>query len=170
VKHINETIDALRTLDQDGLVRLLALVRDCTGTIWLCGNGGSASTAQHWACDLTKQANKRAVTLGSNPALLTAYANDIGYGDVFREELRVFGRQGDVLIALSCSGNSSNITDVLTRARQQMIPSVLLTGIFDAGHLPVDVLIRIGSADYGVIEDCHLAIGHWLAKEVRHAY
>jgi len=167
MKHFGETIEALRQLDQDQLDHLLVTVRECSGTIWVCGNGGSHSTAQHWACDLTKAAGQRAVALGSNPALLTAYANDIAYNDALTEEIRALLHPGDMLICLSCSGISPNIIAVLGAAWHQGITTALLTGDRMRGLPPADVEVHIASSDYGVIEDCHLAIGHWLTKAVR---
>lgn len=166
--HFNATIAALQALDQSQLDRLFALVRDCTGTIYICGNGGSHSTAQHWACDLNKAAGRRTVALGSNSALMTAAANDIGHRFMFSEELRSLrAGPGDMLICLSCSGSSPNVLAVLQEAREMGLPTVLLTGT--GTRSPVaDIDVNVPLDDYGVIEDCHLAIGHWLTKELRH--
>ena len=68
-----------KTISQIDPSPLIDFVRDCQGTLWIAGNGGSASTAQHWACDLSKAAGRRVQALGSNPAVLTALANDKGY-------------------------------------------------------------------------------------------
>lgn len=165
--HFNETATALQALDQGQLDRLLGLVRDCQGTVWICGNGGSMSTAQHWACDLSKAAGRRAQALGSNPAILTAWANDVSYSTVLSEELRRVAQSNDALVCLSCSGRSQNITGVLLTAKHMGVKRALITGDTRPTMNWLDVLVQVPSSDYGVIEDCHLAIGHWLTKELR---
>lgn len=165
------TIAALRALDTATLTPLYELLdttRAAGGTIWIAGNGGSMSTAQHWACDLSKAAGLRAQALGSNPAVLTAWANDTVYGQAFACELARMARPGDCLICLSCSGTSPNIVEALTQAAHMRIPSAIVTSAAWENPLIVPVIaINVASADYGVIEDCHLAIGHWLTRELR---
>lgn len=168
VGHITDTITALQQLDISQLQRLSTAVRGCTGTIYICGNGGSYSTAQHWACDLNKAAGQRTIALGSNSALMTAITNDIGHRFMFSEELRSLrAGPGDMLICLSCSGSSPNVLAVLQEAHEMGLPTALLTG---TGTQPMtaDIEVTVPLDDYGVIEDCHLAIGHWLTKELRH--
>jgi D-sedoheptulose 7-phosphate isomerase len=159
--------EVLAGLSQEALGQLLTFVRDCAGTLWICGNGGSASTAQHWACDLSKAAGRRAQALGSNPALLTAWANDVGYGSALAEELRRVACKEDRLICLSCSGTSANITIVLRVAATLGLSRALVTG----GKAPADwtlfeMAVTVPSTDYGIIEDCHLAIGHALREQL----
>lgn len=146
---------------------LLPFVKACEGTLWLAGNGGSASTAQHWACDLSKAAGRRVQALGSNPAVLTAWANDHSYGDALSRELLYSARENDALICLSCSGNSQNILNLIRRAAMIPIPIALVTGMRGIGTDLVDVEIAVRHTHYGIIEDCHLAIGHWLTEELQ---
>mgnify|MGYP001602326322 CR=1 FL=1 len=147
---------------------LLDFVRACEGTLWLAGNGGSASNAQHWACDLSKSAGRRVQALGSNPAVLTAWANDKSYDMALAEELQRLARPGDALICLSCSGTSQNITEVLRMSARLHMPRALVTSSASyIDRFPVDVLIKVPHEHYGIIEDCHLAIGHWLTEELR---
>ena len=145
---------------------LLDFVRACEGTLWLAGNGGSASTAQHWACDLSKAAGRRVQALGCNPAVLTAWANDKSYDVALAEELQRLARPGDALICLSCSGRSKNIVTVLREAWLLKMPRAIVTGPDWPGITPVDVVVTVPHAHYGIIEDCHLAIGHWLTEEL----
>lgn len=158
---------AMIALDSQALDRLLTLVRDCTGTLWLCGNGGSASTAQHWACDLSKAAGRRVAVLGGNPALLSAWANDLDYSQALRREFLTLMRSGDALLCFSCSGRSANVLDVLYEAGERGTPCALLTGATGGFDGCADVLVRVLSDEYGIIEDCHLAIGHWLTEALR---
>lgn len=143
---------------------LLPFVAACEGTLWLCGNGGSASIAQHWACDLSKAAGRRVQALGSNPAVLTAWANDSDYANALGAELSRLARPGDRLIALSCSGRSPNIYWVLKEATVRKLPIALVTGGPEVDGM---LTVCVPSDDYGIIEDCFAAIGHWLTQELR---
>jgi D-sedoheptulose 7-phosphate isomerase len=165
VTYFTKTIEALRVLDPTPLLTCIRAAHERGGTIWLCGNGGSASTAQHWACDLSKALGLRAQALGSNPAILTAWANDVAYDQALAQELSTLGRPDDVLIALSCSGASLNIRSALVTASLMGMPTALLTSQL-CQDTPADLIIRVASDEYGVIEDCHLAIGHWLTREL----
>lgn len=169
--HLVELTKAINVLfdTQDSARLLVPFVRDCRmrgGALWLCGNGGSFANALHWACDLTKVCAVRAHVLGANGALLMAYANDDDYADALSEELLRFAHNDDALIAFSCSGTSPNIAAVLNIARGRRLPAALLTGLVNAETARADLTIRIQSKDYGVIEDCHAVLGHWLTKEL----
>jgi D-sedoheptulose 7-phosphate isomerase len=167
--HIADVTHALHTLDPHTLTALAALVRDVRirgGTLWLAGNGGSFATALHWACDLQKVTAVRAQVLGGNAALLTAWSNDEGYAQMLVRELERGARNDDALLILSCSGTSPNIWPALVHAQARRLPTVLLTGLMNAKTAPADLIIRVPSHDYGVIEDCHSIIGHWLTKEL----
>jgi D-sedoheptulose 7-phosphate isomerase len=160
VNYIEELTQALSRLD---IAPLIDFVRDCQGTLWLAGNGGSASTAQHWACDLSKAAGRRVQALGSNPAVLTAWANDSDYANIFGAELSRLAQPGDRLICLSCSGTSANIYYALREAGARGILSALVTSKLYCDD-DADLTIRVPHTHYGIIEDCHLAIGHWLTE------
>lgn len=156
-----------KTLGQLDPSPLVPFVRACQGTLWLAGNGGSASTAQHWACDLSKAAGRRVQALGSNPAVLTAWANDDDYVQIFSRELWNIGRPSDALIALSCSGTSLNIAAAIRQARMMGMTTALVTSTLYKGDTPGITIVRVPHTHYGIIEDCHLAIGHWLTEELR---
>ena len=144
---------------------LLDFVQGCQGTLWLAGNGGSAATAQHWACDLSKAAGRRVQALGSNPAVLTAWANDSGYGHALCEEFDRLHRPDDRVICLSCSGTSPNIVELLGYAIFRNVPAAIVTGATWEDPYTTPVLaVRVPHTHYGIIEDCHLAIGHWLTE------
>lgn len=148
---------------------LLDFVKECEGTLWLCGNGGSASTAQHWACDLSKAAQRRVQALGSNPAVLTAWANDSDYANVFGAEFARLYQPNDALICLSCSGTSPNIYYALREAQARDISAALVTSSLykysiNTPRCEPNLVVRVPHTHYGIIEDCHLAIGHWLTE------
>lgn len=160
------TLTAVQTQD---IASLLAFVRACEGTLWLAGNGGSAANAQHWACDLSKAANRRVQALGTNLATLTAWANDEGYEHALRLEFLRLWQLGDRLICISCSGTSKNIEQLISEAHFRDVPVAIVTGVAweDPYYRPIEVVVNVPHDHYGVIEDCHMAIGHWLTEELR---
>jgi D-sedoheptulose 7-phosphate isomerase len=138
------------------------------GKIMLCGNGGSASDAQHLATELIIRMNpaiKRpsipAIALNTDTSMLTAGANDIGYDNVFARAVEGLGRPGDVLIGLSTSGKSESINRALTMARTKGITTIALLGR-DGGTTKdlVDLAIIVPSSDTARIQEGHITIGH----------
>jgi D-sedoheptulose 7-phosphate isomerase len=135
--------------------------------VFTLGNGGSASTASHMAADIGKNtigANMgrfRVLSLNDNMATVTAIANDLGYENVFGEQLKNLVRAGDLVIAISGSGNSPNILNGMRCARAACAEVAAILG-FDGGKALdlADVAVVIPSSDYGVVEDAHLIINH----------
>jgi D-sedoheptulose 7-phosphate isomerase/D-glycero-D-manno-heptose 1,7-bisphosphate phosphatase len=142
--------------------------------VFACGNGGSASIANHLQCDhlkgirTTTDLFPRAVSLSANVELLTAIANDMGYEDVFIYQLQSQSGPDDVLITVSSSGRSPNIVRALSWARDHGLRTIALTG-FDGGDAKTvaEVSIHVDSANYGIVEDLHQAIMHSLAQYIR---
>ena len=144
--------------------------------VFLFGNGGSAVLASHFACDLAKGTalpdrfakRLRALSLADNPALITAWANDASYDQVFAEQLRNFVQAGDVAFGISGSGRSRNVLLALQAAREAGAVTVGLSG-YQGGHLPelCDICIVIPSDNMQIIEDLHLAVTHALFTVVR---
>jgi D-sedoheptulose 7-phosphate isomerase len=145
-------------------------------TTFLFGNGGSAALASHFACDLSKgtwirnngQKRFRAIALTDNLPVLTAWANDSSYEDVFSEQLRGAVQKGDVAFAISCSGNSPNVLRGLEVAREAGAITVGLTG-FEGGLMKglCDMALVIPSDNMQIIEDLHLSVAHCLFTLVR---
>ena len=119
-----------------GAVRILKGALDRDAQIFSCGNGGSASIANHLLCDFAKGIQTdtthrpRVVSLASNVEILTAIANDISYDDVFVYQLATQAREGDVLMTISSSGDSENVIRALAHARANGIPTIAMTGFF----------------------------------------
>jgi phosphoheptose isomerase len=142
--------------------------------IFFCGNGGSASIANHMQCDHLKgirtgtDLSPKVLSLSANVELLTAIANDTGYENVFVYQLQSQSEPGDVLLAVSSSGCSPNIVRALTWARDQGLRTIAVTG-FDGGaaRIAAEVSVHVDCANYGVIEDLHQAIMHALAQYIR---
>lgn len=143
--------------------------------VFTLGNGGSASTASHMAADLAKNtisANMRrfrVLSLNDNQPLVTALANDLGYKHVFSEQLKNLIRPGDLLIALSASGNSPNVINAIRYAQGQCAEVVGILG-FQGGEAAqlADMAIIVPSDHYGIVEDVHLIINHILVDHFRH--
>ena len=142
--------------------------------VFLCGNGGSAGNAVHLANDYIYGVAKRtgggikAVALSANPAIITCLANDVGYDCIYSEQLAVLGSEGDVLIALSGSGNSPNIVKVLEESRARKITSYAILG-FDGGRSKslADVAIHFPINDMQIAEDLQLIVGHMLMQSLQ---
>jgi len=155
---------------------LIASLLDA-GKVLICGNGGSAADAQHLATELVSTLtldNPRpsipAVALTTDTSLLTAIANDFGVEGVFERQVESLGRQGDVLIAISTSGNSANVVRAAERARLQSLGVVALTGESGGKLAPLaDVAIRIPSDVTAHIQESHLAVEQLLASLVEDA-
>ena len=178
-RQLERTLAALEGIDREGVERLCRAViaaHERGGTIFVCGNGGSAATASHFAQDLGKSTLRggedrrrlRVLALGEGVSGLTAWANDHGYDAVFEQPLRALGRAGDLLIALSGSGNSRNVLNAVRYANASGIATFALTG-FDGGalrslagdavHVPVD--------EMEVAENAHLVVAHLVVSAVR---
>lgn len=146
------------------------------GKLLLCGNGGSAADCQHMAAELVSRFSPRierralpAIALTTDTSFLTAFANDCGYEGVFARQVEAHGRRGDVLLAISTSGNSPNVIAAARIARQLGIAVIALTGARGALQSHADVLIAIPSADTQHIQQAHLAVEHLLCGLVENA-
>jgi len=167
---------ALENHDWSDVADLANAMRRCwqdRRQVFLCGNGGSAANAIHLANDFLYGVAKadgrglRVTALTSNSAVMTCLGNDIGYADIFSQQLSVLAEPGDLLLAFSGSGNSPNIVKALERARELQMTSYAILG-FSGGkcltladhpiHFPVD--------DMQVAEDLQVMIGHMLMQEL----
>lgn len=181
VRYLDEMSEHLRGIPEDavnGCVERLQRAYEAGAQVLVAGNGGSASTASHIACDLgktvlganpTSRASRfRVVSLADNVALLTAWANDEGYDTVFAEQVRMLGRAGDVLLVVSAGGNSPNIVEAVRAAKEQGLETVALLG-FDGGRVRelADHCIVVTCDDYGHVESAHLVLGHLLTHWLR---
>jgi D-sedoheptulose 7-phosphate isomerase len=165
-----------QTLSQplDRAVEMLRDARARGATIFFCGNGGSASTASHFACDLGKntvhpvKGRFRTVALVDNVAAITAWGNDNGYDQIFVEQARNLMRPGDVLVAVSGSGNSPNVLHAVSYARSLGCQVIGLIG-FAGGQLKdkVDVALIVPGRSIEQAEDGHLILNHAICTAVR---
>ncbi|RPE72558.1 D-sedoheptulose 7-phosphate isomerase [Tibeticola sediminis] len=136
------------------------------GKVLLCGNGGSAADAQHIAAELVgrfvrARPGLAAIALTTDTSALTAIANDFGYEQVFARQVQALGRSGDVLVAISTSGNSANVIAAVTQAQTLGMKVVGLLG-GDGGALAarVDQALIVPSRETARVQECHILIGH----------
>ena len=177
--YLDESYRAGRSIDPLELERAAAVLVDAytrSASVFTCGNGGSASIANHMGCDHVKGVRTktdlcpRVVSLSSNVELLTAIANDVTYDDVFVYQLQSHAAPGDVLVAVSSSGSSENIVRALSWARDHDLRTIALTG-FDGGtaRTTAEVVIHVDCSNYGIVEDLHQGVMHTLAQYIRHS-
>jgi D-sedoheptulose 7-phosphate isomerase len=169
-----KTLDGMPVDDIARLSEMLYRAYSDGKQVFILGNGGSASTASHMAADLGKNTigpnmrRFRIMSLNDNIPLLTALSNDLGYDNMFAEQLQNLIQPGDVLIVISGSGNSPNVLKAMeyAQSRSAQVAALLGFGGGKASKLS-DLNVVIDSDDYGVVEDAHLIVNHILVEHFR---
>ncbi len=175
IKGLNHCLEELFQQDIDKIADIIFDAYKKGKQIFIMGNGGSASTASHFARDLAIGAavkgkpRLRAISLTDNVATLTALANDIDYSSIFEQQLVGQVEEGDVAIGISASGNSPNVLKAIEFARKNGALTIGFIG-FGGGKLKelAHKCIVLSSKDYGQVEDAHLCLAHiisYLVKE-----
>ena len=166
---LKETVARQNSAVVVAMARLIAETFAAGGKVLICGNGGSAADAQHLATELTiryRSSVQRpalpAIALSTDTSALTAGANDLGYDAVFARLVEAYGREGDILLGLSTSGNSKSVINALNYARLHGMKTLTLLGgdggaLKGAGDLEI-IVPHSGSADR--VQECHITIGH----------
>lgn len=181
-KFAGEYLDNLKkNIDELDLSRIEAIINVIYDAykknkqIFILGNGGSASTASHFACDLgkgtlskvydSKEKRFKVMSLTDNIATITAYANDVSYDEIFSQQLKNLISEGDVVIAISGSGNSENVLKAVKIASEAKAVTIGFMG-FDGGKLKnlVKCPIIVSSKHYGRIEDIHMVLEHLICS------
>ena len=178
-RELNETLSLLDIAQIGKILKVLLTAYRSGKRVFIMGNGGSASNASHFACDIGKGTLKRVYdkeekrfkvySLTDNVAQITAFANDLSYDDIFVQQLQNLVEKNDVVIALSGSGNSRNIIKALRYAKQQHAKTIGILGFMNGGKAAalVDLSIIIKSNKYGICEDIQLILNHilisWMA-------
>ena len=174
--YANRLNAGLESVNKEQLQKVLELLEHAYKKripVFVCGNGGSLTMSDHFHCDHAKGTHYDALlrpkieplTSGS---ILTAIANDIGYEDVFSFQLSMKGSAGDILVAISASGNSPNIVNAIKKAKELNMETIAFVG-FDGGKAAylADYVLHVDENNYGIIEDCHQALMHILAQHIR---
>jgi len=171
---LHQTVDQLPQELIAEVINILQSARMRGNQIFIMGNGGSASTASHFVCDLAKNTRNaelphyRVIGLTDNMAIFSAYANDEGYENVFAKQLANLIQLGDVVIGISASGNSQNVLNAIQEAKRDRVITIAFTG-YDGGRLGkmVDVNIHVKSNIIEHVEDIHLMLEHMIVKAIK---
>ena len=174
ISTLHQTIDQLPQELIGEVIGILQQARMQRKQVFIMGNGGSASTASHFVCDLAKNTrceglpHYRAIGLSDNMAIFSAYANDEGYENVFAKQLANLIQPGDVVIGISASGNSQNVLNAIQEAKRETVTTIAFTG-FDGGRLGpmVDINIHVKSNIIEHVEDIHLMLEHMIVKAIK---
>lgn len=168
---VEEFIKDTKSIDK--FIEILSEARDKGRNVYVFGNGGSSATASHFVCDLLKTSivdgkeRFRAISLTDNVPVLSAWANDVSYQDVFAEQLKNFIKKDDVAVAISGSGNSPNVLKAVALAKEMGAITVGFTG--SSGRLGeiTDIPIRVPSGNILLIEGVHSVLLHYVAEVLR---
>ncbi len=171
LKQVIAVLDSMPLHEIGQVVDALLDARRRGARVFIFGNGGSAATASHFACDLGKGAASpdqdrfKVVALTDNVPLITAWANDTAYDNVFAEQLTNLMEAGDVVIGISASGNSPNVLRALDLARRVGCTTIGFTG-FDGGDLKglADICVVVPSQHMGQVEDAHVVLVHLITS------
>ncbi|HID69074.1 MAG TPA: SIS domain-containing protein [Desulfobacterales bacterium] len=168
IDYLKKILDDIESSEIARFVEILLDARANKKTVYFIGNGGSASTASHFANDLSFGCNEyeqpfQVVSLTDNVSILTALGNDYGYEEIFVRQLMIQSKPGDILVGISASGNSDNIINAFKYAAENDIQTVALTA-FDGGEMKkiADVGIHVPTdfKEYGPAEDAHMILDH----------
>lgn len=168
----NREIEVFKRLDLESVntvMNVLEKARLTGKNIFICGNGGSAATASHFACDFNKGVSeKRKIKynfecLSDNVPTMMAVANDFSYDEVFRYPLREKTKMGDILIGISGSGNSKNVVNAFEYARKNGVETIAIVG-YNGGKLKqiADYVIHVDVNDMQIAEDLHMVLDHMM--------
>jgi D-sedoheptulose 7-phosphate isomerase len=171
---LKQTLEQIPIEKIDRVITILHEARLSGRQIFIMGNGGSASTASHFVCDLSKNTRRKGlpsfkvIGLTDNMAVFSAYANDEGYDSVFANQLDNLLLRDDVVIGISTSGNSPNVLKAIELANQRGATSIGFTG-FNGGELSkmVDLDVHVSSNCIEHVEDIHLMLEHVVTKVLR---
>lgn len=179
-EYFNKYIEKLNEIDigkLDEIIKILFKAWENDNQVFIIGNGGSAATASHMACDLSKGTldnfydvglkRFKVMSLTDNVATMTAIGNDLGYSHVFSQQLRNLIKPGDIVLMITGSGNSLNVINAAETANSLGATTIGLLG-FDGGKLKniIDYYVIFNENHYGRVEDFHLMINHVITEQL----
>lgn len=168
IEYMAKVFANIDTQEISAFIETILEARESGNTVFFIGNGGSAATASHFANDIAIGTNDyekpfRALSLTDNQAIISAIGNDFGYDEIFSRQLKVLGKPGDVVVAISASGNSQNLLNAFEVAKEMSIKTVALTA-FDGGKMKVvadqGIHVPTEPKEYGPAEDAHMMLDH----------
>ena len=174
IKKKNELLDNINFRELDKIIKLIKKGLKNKSILYTCGNGGSSSLSDHFTCDFIKQTNNKtnlkvkSISLTSNFSLISAIANDINYDKIFSFQIEKLCKKNDILFLFSVSGNSPNLIEAIKAAKKIGVKVVSLTG-FNGGKISKlsDYNLNFPINNYGIVEDCHTTIMHYLSQYLR---
>ncbi len=178
IEYFQNLVEIIGNLDYGQIDKFISILWKAANegrTIYFIGNGGSAATATHFAADLGKNTVTKSekirfktMALVDNVAWVTALGNDLGFEEIFVEQLKNFSKRGDVLVAISASGNSANIVNALRWAKMNGLRTCGLLG-FDGGKAKsmVDLAVMVKVDHYGLVEGVHGEIQHLVIEMIK---
>jgi len=176
--YLEEAAGLLSSIDPAGLESAASACIDCVssgGTIFFCGNGGSAADSQHFAAELVGRFRKerrplRAIALTADSATITAIANDYSFEEVFSRQLEALARPGDILVAISTSGSSPSVLRALETARAIRMGTIAFTGLRGLRFAALaDAAVVAPAEESGHVQEALLVAGHALCSAVESA-
>ena len=181
----NDYFESFKTsfenIDLNKLIKIIKILnnayKDKKRKVMVCGNGGSAALANHFACDHQKllsgigNLKPFLVSLSSNSALMTAISNDNDYEFLFSDQIKQIGAKSDILITISSSGNSKNIVNAIKIAKKMSILTISFTG-FNGGMSKklADINLHIDCINYGIVESLHHTIMNIISQFIKNKY
>jgi D-sedoheptulose 7-phosphate isomerase len=179
IDYLRELKDVLDAFPHDrfqNIVEALLSTYNKGGQIFIMGNGGSGSTASHFVCDINKgscsglERKFKVMCLNDNMPSVLAYANDLSYDKIFVEQLKNFLNPGDLVIGISGSGNSENVLQAISYAKEKGARTIGLSG-FDGGKLAgrVDIPFVVNVNDMQKVEDVHMIVVHMMMQHLCNA-
>ncbi len=176
LKNIQDNLDMNEI---NNVVNILLSAYKHNKTIFILGNGGSASTASHFVCDLAKgtldgdyynsfKKRLKVISLSDNIAIITAYGNDLNFNSIFVQQLRNLMNEGDVVLSITGSGNSQNVVEAVEYANEKKATTISFLG-FDGGKVSeiTSHKILVKSNHYGKIEDIHMTLCHLISNIIK---
>jgi D-sedoheptulose 7-phosphate isomerase len=180
LKRFKESAEIKTRFLKENLPKLLDIIKMTAQTfeegnkIFFFGNGGSAADAQHLAAEFVNRyvidrPPLPAIALTTDTSILTSVSNDLSFNDIFAKQLRALGKEGDIAIGISTSGNSSNVAKAFEVAKEMKMKTVALTGN-DGGVLAkiADISLIVPSTSTPRIQEIHILVGHILCEMVEH--
>jgi D-sedoheptulose 7-phosphate isomerase len=180
INYTSNLNNALNTVSPDDVNVVYDLLLDCkknNNTLYFCGNGGSAGNANHLANDFIYGVAKKTgegfkvQSLSANSSVLTCLANDVGYQNIYSEQIEVLGAKNDILVCLSGSGNSENILRALEAAKNKKMKTISILG-YDGGKAKLlsDHVVHVNINDMQISEDFQLILFHFLMQKLYREY
>ena len=167
--------EVLKNIDRKAIGKFAETLLDARergASVFFIGNGGSASTASHFANDIAVGTNSyvkpfRAISLTDNQAIITAIGNDFGFDEIYSRQLQLLGKPGDIIVAISASGNSKNLIKAFEYAKENGIKTVAITA-FRGGVMKEmadeGIHVPTGPKEYGPAEDAHMILDHLIGN------